>query len=135
MEHAELASDPRFSTTASRISNRAELLGILDGLFAVRDASEWLVRLEAADVPVSPINELPDVFANEQILHRNMLIETTHSEVGTIRLLANPIRLSDTPIRDYTSPPFTGEHTREVLGDLLGLDSKTIDALSEKKAI
>ena len=100
-----------------------------------RPAAYWLDRLDAADVPTGPVNELPDVFANAQIRHRRMLVETEHPLAGAIKLLANPMRLSATPVNDYPAPPLLGQHTREVLGGLLGIDSARLDALAASHVI
>ena len=130
-----LFEDPRFNSTAGRIENRPALLPLLDEVFMGRTQAEWLELLDAADVPAGPVNELPEVFANPQIQHRKMLVETEHPLAGTIRLLANPMRLSKTPVTDYPAPPLMGQHTREVLGAVLGLDAMQLDALAQKQVI
>ena len=130
-----LFEDPRFNSTAGRIENRPALLPLLDEVFKERTQAEWLELLDAADVPAGPVNELPEVFANPQIQHRKMLVETEHPLAGTIRLLANPMRLSKTPVTDYPAPPLMGQHTREVLGAVLGLDAMQLDALAQKQVI
>ena len=130
-----LLEDDRFDTTAGRIANRAHLLPLLDEVFRTRPAAYWLDRLDAADVPTGPVNELPEVFANPQIQHRRMLVETEHPLAGAIKLLANPMRLSATPVTDYPAPPLLGQHTREVLSGLLGIDNARLDALAASHVI
>ena len=132
---ADIFADSRFNSTAARIQHRSELLAILDELMLTRTANEWLKLCEQADVPASAINELPDVLDNPQIKHRQMLAEIDHPEAGLLKLLANPIRLSETPITDYSPPPGVGEHTNTVLRDLLGYSDSQIDELVARKII
>jgi crotonobetainyl-CoA:carnitine CoA-transferase CaiB-like acyl-CoA transferase len=130
-----LRVDPRFDTTARRVINRQALLPLLDQAFARRPVVEWLDKLETADVPAGPVNELPGVFADPQVRHRGMLVEAEHPLAGTIQLLRNPLRLSQTPVTDYPAPPLLGEHTREVLAQRLGLDGRRLDALAAARVI
>jgi crotonobetainyl-CoA:carnitine CoA-transferase CaiB-like acyl-CoA transferase len=131
----DLFADPRFNTTAGRIENRPALLEVLVHVFKTRTQRVWLELLEAADVPVGPVNELSDVFADPQIQHRKMLVETEHPLAGRITLLANPMRLSKTPITEYAAPPLMGQHTREVLASVLGFDAARLDSLAQKQVI
>jgi crotonobetainyl-CoA:carnitine CoA-transferase CaiB-like acyl-CoA transferase len=130
-----LASDPRFDTTAGRVVHRHALLPLLDRAFATRTVAEWLDRLDTADVPAGPVNELPGVFADPQVRHRGMLVEAEHPLAGTIRLLRNPLRMSATPVTDYPAPPLLGEHTRDVLAQRLGLDGRRLDELAAARVI
>lgn len=124
----DLLDDPRFNATAARIAHREQLLPILEAIFRTKTRDEWLEQLDAAGIPVGPVNELPDVFANPQVRHRRMLVETEHPLAGPLKLLANPLNLSATPVGDYAPPPLMGEHTDDVLGSL-GLDTAAIAAL------
>jgi crotonobetainyl-CoA:carnitine CoA-transferase CaiB-like acyl-CoA transferase len=130
----QLADDPRFDHAAGRVIHRDALLELLGQALRVRTVAEWLQRLDAADVPAGPVNELPEVFANPQVKHRGMLVEVEHPQAGPIRLLANPIRLSATPVTSYSPPPTLGQHTREVLADL-GFDDAQIDMLERRKVL
>jgi crotonobetainyl-CoA:carnitine CoA-transferase CaiB-like acyl-CoA transferase len=134
-DRLDLFADPRFSTTAQRVINRQPLLTLLDEMFAARSAAEWLKLLAQADVPSSSVNELPDVFADPQVRHRAVLVETEHPLAGPIKLLANPLHLSATPVADYPAPPLRGQHTREVLGRLLDMPAEQIDALAARRVI
>jgi crotonobetainyl-CoA:carnitine CoA-transferase CaiB-like acyl-CoA transferase len=130
----ELAYDERFATVSARIAHRDLVLRTLDEAFRARPAGDWLSELEAADVPVSPVNDLDGVFANPQVLHRGLRTTVDHPVAGEVDLLRNPIRLSGTPIEDYRTPPTLGQHTREVLSEL-GLGSGEIARLEETGAI
>ena len=125
----DIFEDPRFNSTAGRIANREQILPILEAVFRTRTRDEWLALLDEHDIPGSPVNELPDVFDNPQIQHRGMLTQTEHPLAGMLKLLANPINFSATPVGDYASPPLIGEHTEQVLGSRLGLSTVDLETL------
>jgi crotonobetainyl-CoA:carnitine CoA-transferase CaiB-like acyl-CoA transferase len=131
----DIFEDPRFSSTAGRIANREQLLPILEVLFRTRTRDEWLALLDAHDIPGSPVNELPDVFANPQIQQRGMLTQTEHPLAGALQILANPLNFSATPIGSYRAPPLMGESTDAILRERLGLDDDALATLKEKGAI
>jgi len=128
----ELSANPRFSSNRARVENRAELIPLLNTLTAQRTTAEWVRALEAAGVPCGPINALDAVFRDPQIEARGMRIELPHPVAGAVPGVANPIRLSETPITYRSAPPQLGAHTREVLGGLLGVATSEIDALQAK---
>ncbi|MGW0043321.1 CaiB/BaiF CoA transferase family protein [Rhodococcus sp. NPDC003348] len=122
----ELVDDPRFATVSARIANRDLVLKELTDIFRERTAADWIDRLEAADVPCSPVNSIPEVFANPQVVHRGMLRRADDDSVDLIR---NPIRFSRTPLDRYRRPPALGEHTADVLTTVLDLDHDEVDRL------
>lgn len=128
----ELESDPRFATVSSRIANRDHVLEVLSGIFLTQPAEYWVKQLESADVPCSPVNSLPAVFENPQVVHRGLELRT---DVEGLSLLRNPIRLSDTPVSEYRTPPGLGADTADVLRDVLGKDPDEIAELVRSKAI
>jgi crotonobetainyl-CoA:carnitine CoA-transferase CaiB-like acyl-CoA transferase len=130
-----LAADNRFCSTATRIQHRSELLAILDEVFRSRDRDSWLEKLEAAGVPASPINEISEAMGNPQIQHREMVIDQNPSYLSAYRQLANPIKFSATPVGEYGPPPGVGEHTRDILKELIDADDMDIDALYRKGVI
>jgi crotonobetainyl-CoA:carnitine CoA-transferase CaiB-like acyl-CoA transferase len=134
MERPDLAVDARFSSTRARIENRDELLAILEDVIRQRPAAEWLARLDAADVPASPVNNLQDALAHPQVRHREMLQSVEHPVAGEVQLLRNPIKLSETPIGDCSAPPVVGQHTTEILQSL-GYDDAKIAALRRAHAV
>jgi crotonobetainyl-CoA:carnitine CoA-transferase CaiB-like acyl-CoA transferase len=125
----ELARDPRFATNAARVEARAELVAVLAPLLAARSTAAWIAALEAADVPCGPINDLAQVFADPQVRHRGLRVDIPRPGGGTVPGVASPIRLSRTPVRHDVPPPALGEHTREVLVGLLGMDEAEVEAL------
>ncbi len=131
----ELAYDERFGTVSARIANRDLVLRTLDEAFRTRSASDWLSELESADVPVSPVNQLDGVFTNPQVLHRGLRTTVDHPVSGKVDLLRNPIRMSSTPIEHYRTPPTLGQHTREILTDLLGMGLDEIKRLERADVV
>ena len=130
----ELASDPRFSTNPLRAKNRKTLVPMLEEALLKRTAREWYEAFEAAGVPSGPINDFRQVFDDPQIRHRELLTEMPHPLAGIVPMVANPIKFSDTPVEYRRPPPLLGEHTREVLREVLRLDEAEIDALARARS-
>ena len=127
--HPEWADDKRFSTNGLRVRNRATLVPLLEAIFRRSPKAHWLERLEAAGIVSGPINEISDVFADPQVLSRNMAVEVEHPLGGPLKLVANPPRMSETPLDRYEAPPLLGQHTVELLSGVLGLGAAEIDEL------
>jgi crotonobetainyl-CoA:carnitine CoA-transferase CaiB-like acyl-CoA transferase len=130
----ELAGDPRFSSVQARIANRDALLTILDGVLATRPVTHWLEALEAADVPVSPVNNVAAVFDNPQVKHRGLLQSVAHPVAGQINLLRSPIRMGNGDNGLPSPPPAVGEHTDDVLTEL-GYPAEQIGTMRADGAI
>lgn len=113
-----LAQQPRFATNALRITNRAELIPLLQEHFAIVPASEWVERFAAAGIPAAPINDVAAALADPQTTARGMIVQIEHPLLGVARSIANPIKFSDTPASYRLPPPLLGEHTAEVLESL-----------------
>jgi crotonobetainyl-CoA:carnitine CoA-transferase CaiB-like acyl-CoA transferase len=131
----ELAADSRYATMPGRIRNRAELIPLLREIMKTRASKDWLERLEAAGVPCGPINDYREVFEDPQVGHRGLKVEIPHSSGVACPTVASPMRFSETPVEYKLPPPLLGEHTREVLGDLLGMRAEELDRLAEMKVI
>jgi formyl-CoA transferase len=131
----ELADDPRFSTNPGRVRNRTDLISILNQIFATRPVAEWMTRLHAESVPIGPINDLAQVFADPHVRERQMVITVDHALAGTTPLVANPIRLPETPVAYDTAPPLLGQHTATVLSSLLSMNSEEIARLEQRKIV
>ena len=125
----EWATDPRFATNSQRVVNRAVLIPLLRQTTVMRTTHEWIAALEASGVPCGPINRIDEVFADPQVRSRGARIELPHPLSGTVPLVANPIRLSASPVRYERAPPTLGQHTDEVLEHWLGLDDAAIAGL------
>jgi len=131
----ELIDDQLFRDEPDRIQNRVVLLDIIANAFRGKNADEWLAALDAADVPCSPINDMPGVFENPQIRHRRMLHHVEHEEAGLVPILRNPIVFSATPVTEYRAPQRLGADTDDVLEKLLGYDQTAISELRIKSVI
>ena len=127
----DLASDPRFVTNSLRIANRQALIDLLVPVLKEQTSAYWIDGLAALGVPASPVNDLDQVFADEQILHRGMKISVPddHAQGGAVDLIGNPIKLSETPVSYRRPPPSLGQHTDEVLKDVLGMSDAELQKL------
>jgi crotonobetainyl-CoA:carnitine CoA-transferase CaiB-like acyl-CoA transferase len=127
--------DPRFSTNPERVRNRDLLVGLIGERMRARPAREWLAALEPAGVPCGPINDLAQVFEDPQVRHRRMQVTAPHPAAGAVRMVASPMKLSETPVTYETGPPLLGEHTREVLEGILGLDPAEVERLRREGVV
>ncbi|KWB41110.1 CaiB/BaiF CoA transferase family protein [Burkholderia ubonensis] len=131
----ELADDERFATNPARVRHRETLVPILADMVRTLDKNTWIAALEAAGVPCGPINDLEEVFDDEQVVARGMQVELPHPCGANVKLVRNPIRMSATPPDARSAPPLLGAHTDAVLRELLGYDDERIAALKAKQAI
>jgi len=131
----ELKDDPRFATNGARVSNRSELVTVLNDVFAGRDADEWLPDLREAGLPCGPINTVPDVFDHPQAQARDLALETEHPTAGPVRLTGFPYKLSQTPAEVRQPPPLLGQHTEEVLTEVLDYTAAEVAGLREQGGI
>ncbi len=131
----DLKDDPRFATNGARVSNRPALVELLNDVFAAHDADDWLADLRAAGLPCGPINAVPDVFDHPQARARDLALETEHPTAGPIQMTGFPYKLSQTPAKVRRPPPLLGQHTEEVLIDLLGYSADQVTALREREII
>ncbi len=134
---AELAADERFRTNAARVRNRKELIKLLEPVVAGHRCRYWLDGLEPLDVICGPINTIDQVFADPQVRSRGMKLEMSHPLAGKapINVIASPIKMSATPPSYVHPPPTLGQHTDEVLRELLGTEDDELAALRERGAI
>lgn len=124
-----LVTDPRFAAGEDRVKRRAELNAIFEPLFLARTRAELIAVMEANNVPCAPIYTIDEVFEDEHVRSRGDVVELPHATLGPIKTVANPMRLSATPVNRFDPPPHIGEHTDSVLGSVLGLDAAAIQAL------
>ncbi|MBT2321069.1 CoA transferase [Variovorax paradoxus] len=111
----ELVDDPRFKTNADRMAHKRELADVIAARTITRDSAVWIADLDAAGVPVGPINKIGDMLADPQVAARAMVVEVDHPKAGKTRALGLPIKFSETPGSVRTGAPRLGQHTREVL--------------------
>ena len=130
-----LSVDPRFATNAQRVRHRHALIAQLETLMRSRSKSAWLEALQAMQVPCGAINNLAEVFADPHIASRGMVNTWQHPAHEQLQLVASPIKMSQTPVRQDLPPPLLGQHTHEVLKELLGLDATQLGALVNNNII
>jgi crotonobetainyl-CoA:carnitine CoA-transferase CaiB-like acyl-CoA transferase len=130
LERPDMADDARFATFADRAENRAELLKILDEAFATRTVDEWLAELRVARVPCAPVNDVEAALREEHTAARGLIVSTDHPRFGTVTQVASPVRVGSAPQRHRRAPQ-RGEHTDEVLRNLLGYDQTTVERLRD----
>jgi formyl-CoA transferase/CoA:oxalate CoA-transferase len=128
---SDLANDPDYSSNARRIANRHALEEKLGAIFRERDLLEWVERLNAAGIPCSPVSNFGEVAADPQTAIRQMFPTIDCPQAGPHRVTGVPVKLSETPGRIGAPAPELGEHTGEVLSDLLGLDAGEVERLVE----
>lgn len=128
-----LAEDPRFKLAQDRFENREVLLDILERAFQEKTNAEWTDLLQG-HVPFAPVNTVAQAMEDPQILARDMIVEMEHPAAGKMKVLGPPIRLPGADMR-YVRAPYLGEHTREVLGDLLGMEEDELEDLREKNIV
>jgi formyl-CoA transferase len=128
-------NDPRFESNPKRVENRETLLPLLNELFAQKTCDRWMELLVAAAIPCGPVNDMQHLFADPQVKHRQMIAEVPHPTIGTLRLTGIPIKYSETPGRIRLHPPMLGEHTDEVLAEVLGYSSDQTEALKAQSVI
>jgi crotonobetainyl-CoA:carnitine CoA-transferase CaiB-like acyl-CoA transferase len=125
----ELLEDPRYVNTVERSKHRDALIPTLQKAFLTRTYEEWEEILLANDIPMGAINNLAQVVEHPQVKARASFQDVDHPSVGNVRVVRSPVRLSKTPARKPTPSPVHGQHTREVLKEVLGLPDGEIDRL------
>ena len=131
----ELAKDSLFLTNVDRVRNRDQLIPVLESIFRTQPVAYWMDKLTSVGVPSGPINDLRQVFEDPHVQSRKMRLEIKHPRVGTLPILAQPIRFSETPPVYERAPPALGEHTNSVLAGELGLSAAEIESLAADRII
>src|SRR5688572_16669469 len=131
----EVGADPRFADNIARCENRQACIDAIAPAIKKKTTAEWIETLEPIGVPCGPINRLDQVYDDPQVRHRGMKIEVPHPLAGLVPLVANPIRYSRTSLDYEMPPPLLGQHTDEVLREMLGKTEAEISALRAKKIV
>jgi crotonobetainyl-CoA:carnitine CoA-transferase CaiB-like acyl-CoA transferase len=134
LERDAWLSDPRFANALERLRNRDALSAEIDAVLATQDVAHWVEHINAAGVPCGPVLDMQQVFADPQVLAREMLVQLAHPEVGTFKTTGLPVKLSRTPGRIARRPPLLGEHTDEVLREC-GIADAEIRQLRDRGVI
>jgi formyl-CoA transferase len=135
LNRPDLKADERFASNGKRVTNRVALVEELNQTFAQKNVDDWLADLVKAGLPCGRINSIPEVFDHPQAKAREMTLETEHTTAGTVRLPGFPYKLSGTPAEIHRPPPMLGQHTEEVLINLLDYSQEDVASLREKGAV
>jgi crotonobetainyl-CoA:carnitine CoA-transferase CaiB-like acyl-CoA transferase len=132
-----LADEPRFATNSQRVKHRDLLMPMIERITKTKPTKQWVEGLSALGVPSGPVNDIQQVFEDPQVLHRGMKIAVpdSHTQGGAVPLVGNPIKMSATPVDYRRPPPKLGQHTDEVLRELLGLSDNERAALRARQVI
>lgn len=131
----EWSADERYLSNALRVKNRDSLVRMINSVTVTRTTDEWLEVMEAARVPCGPINGLDRAFADPQVIARGIRVDVGHGAGVVVPLVANPIRMSESPVTYRGAPPLLGEHTNQVLGDWLGLNAQAVVGLRDRRVV
>ncbi|WP_113912939.1 CaiB/BaiF CoA transferase family protein [Roseovarius dicentrarchi] len=130
----ELDEDARFSSNAARIRNLPALVEILNGYLAQETTAVWLERMDRANLPAGPVNDILQMHADPQVAARDMIVAVDHPNAGRVQTIGHPVKYSRTPASIHRPAPLLGQHTRQVLADL-GCDAAQIAALIAEGAV
>ena len=119
LEQPALAADARFTTNRARLEHRDTLIPLLSDTLRTRDAADWLARLASTGIPCGQVRSVGAALASPEAKARGMVSTVQHPKLGDVRLVSSPIRMDGTPVREPSPPPMLGEHTAEVLSELL----------------
>lgn len=117
----QLAKDPRFLANSDRVVNRNVLIELLSERFRQRTLQELLDDFDGASLPYGPVNTFERVFAHPQVLHNEMILDLDHEQYGRVRVMGPPVKMGASSVC-HTAPPVLGEHTEQVLAQVLNLD-------------
>lgn len=130
-----LADDERFAANPGRVANRPALADELNAALRTKDRAHWLAALPSAGVPAGSVNSIADAFAEPQLQHRGVRIDLPHPTAGSAPGVANPIKFSESPVEYRSAPPLLGQHTDEVLAEVLGFDAERLATLRSDQII
>lgn len=133
--HPEWVDDPRFARNGARVANRPVLAAAITEVLSAHGKAYWMERMHAAKISAGPINTMADIEHDPQVAAREMVVTMPHPLAGEVRVPGNPIKLSDSPVVYRRPPPLIGEHTEEVLGEVLALSPGAIDDLRARNII
>jgi crotonobetainyl-CoA:carnitine CoA-transferase CaiB-like acyl-CoA transferase len=117
------------------VACRAELVSEIETRLQTRDRDDWVARFAEAGLPAGPINDIGQVFEDPQVRHREMVVDVEHPTAGRIRLPGVPVKFAGTPARVQGPPPNLGQHTDEILRDVLEMSAAAIRELRDSGAL
>jgi crotonobetainyl-CoA:carnitine CoA-transferase CaiB-like acyl-CoA transferase len=135
IDRPDWTTDERFATNAARVRNRDQVGEMLAAVFAERDAEDWMALCDNIGIPSAPINDIGGVFENPQVLARGLKTEVEHPVDGRVPMVASPLRVLTAPPDIRRPPPILGQHTEEILREMIGLSASEIGALRQEQVI
>jgi crotonobetainyl-CoA:carnitine CoA-transferase CaiB-like acyl-CoA transferase len=120
LERPDIVADARYATNRARLEHRETLISLLKDVLRTRDAADWQRRLARTGIPTGTVRTVGAALRSPEATARNMVVRVRHPTVGDLPLVASPIHMSGTPVVQASAPPLLGQHTREVLRELLG---------------
>lgn len=135
VQREDLVNDPRFQTVSDRNKNSEALYDLLAKIFAKRERGHWSDRLKRSGIPCGEVRTIGEALLSLETSEREMVYQVPHPTAGQVPIIASPIRLSFTPSIDPVAPPLLGQHSAEILRELLGYDEERITLLAKTGAI
>ncbi len=135
IDRVDIIDDPRFRNGWLRIQNYEALEPILTDAMKLKTTQEWVEELEKVSIPCGPVNTIDQVASDPQIAARDMIVDVNHAEAGTFRVVNTPFKFSRTPCGPERASPDLGEHTQDVLSQLLGMTNEKISELRDSRVI
>ena len=127
--------DSKFDSSIDRLKNQAFIENELNKVLSTQTSDHWIDKLNKAKVPCAPINKFSDALNDEQVKHRNMIVEVEHPDGGFVKMPGNPVKMSYTNEESYSSPPHLGTNTREILKNWSKYQDDEIESLENEKII
>jgi succinate--hydroxymethylglutarate CoA-transferase len=131
----QLSSLSNYKSNQDRVAHRKELVATLEAIFKKKETDDWLELLKNIGIPYGPVNNIEKTFQHEQVIHRQMIQEIDHKTAGRIKVAGIPVKYSASKPAIRRPPPCLGEHTNEVLSQVLGLDLGRLDALKKNGVV
>ncbi len=131
IDRPEWIDDPRFRSNPDRLANRDEIMELLGDIFAEQPLDYWMPKCRAAGVAAGPVRSISEALESPEVAERDMVVTVPHPTAGDLRMLGTPYKMSGTPAAPPIAAPLLGQHTEEVLRDLLEMDDAEIAALRD----
>ena len=133
--NVESLRDSKFSNSVDRLKNQEFIEAELNKILSTKPSEFWIKALNEAKVPCGPINTFSQALSDEQVIHRNMVVEVEHPDGGKVKMPGNPVKLSYTNEDSYSPPPHLGKNTKEILKEWAGYDEIKIQTLIDKRIV
>ena len=133
--NVESLNDSKFDLSVDRLKNQEFIESELNKILSTQESKFWIEKLNEAKVPCAPINKFSEALSDEQVIHRNMMVEVSHPDGGSVKMPGNPVKMSYTNEDSFSPPPHLGTHTREILQQWSGYDEIQINNLIDEKII